>query len=307
MRDKARLCARGDLQSTPYDTYAATVAACVFRFCCALAAAFDLEMEQFDVVYAFRNAELPYAMYVRAPEDFQRPRYALRLYKALFGLKEAPMLWQADFRTSLEEFGLKSVPDVLCLYHDRTCLIFFYVDNIVVMYHKRHKNEANALKDRLFKRYEITKQGDLSWFLGIKVHRDRTNRQLYLLQDEYIQHIAHRFETTLYPERKTTTPIPTNMDWSTPADLKATKEEVHGYQERVGCINRCAIQIRPDVSKAASKLSQFFNQPDLTTPARGRPLYTLSARKERPVPTLWQLEEIRAPYARRRTTRPTAR
>lgn len=27
VRDKARLCARGDLQSNPYDTYAATVAA----------------------------------------------------------------------------------------------------------------------------------------------------------------------------------------------------------------------------------------------------------------------------------------
>ena len=41
---KARLCVRGDLQSTDQDTYAATLAARTLRALMAIAAAFDLEV-----------------------------------------------------------------------------------------------------------------------------------------------------------------------------------------------------------------------------------------------------------------------
>jgi hypothetical protein len=45
---KARLCARGDLQATEQDNYAATLAAKTFRAIMAIAAAFDLEVFQYD-------------------------------------------------------------------------------------------------------------------------------------------------------------------------------------------------------------------------------------------------------------------
>ena len=41
---KARLCVRGDLQITEEETYAATLAARIFRALMAIAAAFDLEI-----------------------------------------------------------------------------------------------------------------------------------------------------------------------------------------------------------------------------------------------------------------------
>ena len=41
---KARLCVRGDLQITEEETYAATLAARIFRTLMAIAAAFDLEI-----------------------------------------------------------------------------------------------------------------------------------------------------------------------------------------------------------------------------------------------------------------------
>jgi hypothetical protein len=44
IKHKARLCARGDLQETTDETYAATLAAQTFRFMMAIAAYFDLEV-----------------------------------------------------------------------------------------------------------------------------------------------------------------------------------------------------------------------------------------------------------------------
>ena len=55
---KARLVARGDLQTTEEETYAATLAAQNFRALMAIVAAFDLEVKQYDTVNAFANANL---------------------------------------------------------------------------------------------------------------------------------------------------------------------------------------------------------------------------------------------------------
>jgi hypothetical protein len=58
LKYKARLVARGDLQVTEEDTYAATLAAQTFRAIMAITAAFDLEIRQYDAINAFANAQL---------------------------------------------------------------------------------------------------------------------------------------------------------------------------------------------------------------------------------------------------------
>ena len=64
---KARLVARGDLQHTMMDTFAATLAARLFRFLMALAAAFGLETRQYDAVNAFANALIDEPTYCKPP------------------------------------------------------------------------------------------------------------------------------------------------------------------------------------------------------------------------------------------------
>ena len=55
---KSRLVARGDLQSTEKEIYAAIVVIQTFRAIMAISAAFDLEIRFFDVMNAYINAEL---------------------------------------------------------------------------------------------------------------------------------------------------------------------------------------------------------------------------------------------------------
>ncbi|KAK1911223.1 hypothetical protein P3342_011825 [Pyrenophora teres f. teres] len=88
LKYKARLVVRGDLQEQYGDTYAATLAARLFRALMALACAFNLKAMQYDVPNAFLNANMDRTLYVRTPDGFQ-DRYGpnLRLLRALYGLK----------------------------------------------------------------------------------------------------------------------------------------------------------------------------------------------------------------------------
>ena len=87
-RLKARLCARGDLQSTVLDIYAATLATKAFRFIMALVAYFDLECEQFDFVAAYLNSLLLEPIYLEPPQGISNSNKVLLLFRALYSLKE---------------------------------------------------------------------------------------------------------------------------------------------------------------------------------------------------------------------------
>jgi hypothetical protein len=60
----ALIVVRGNLQEEWIDTYAATLAARMFRYLMALAAAFGLKVYQYNVLNAFLNAHLSKLVYV---------------------------------------------------------------------------------------------------------------------------------------------------------------------------------------------------------------------------------------------------
>src|SRR6266436_9602366 len=89
---KARLYVRRDLQITKEETYAATLAARIFRALMAIAAAFNLEIRQYNAVNAFTNAKLIKPLYCYCLEGFGQDRHVLELLMALYGLKISPLL-----------------------------------------------------------------------------------------------------------------------------------------------------------------------------------------------------------------------
>ncbi|KAK1917089.1 hypothetical protein P3342_001671 [Pyrenophora teres f. teres] len=133
---KARLVVRGDLQEQYGDTYAATLAARLFRALMALACAFNLKAMQYDVPNAFLNANMDRTLYVRTPDGFQ-DRYGpnLRLLRALYGLKSSsPMGYSLP--ESLRKLGLHPVQGFPCLWMNNRIILFFFVDDIIILCHQ---------------------------------------------------------------------------------------------------------------------------------------------------------------------------
>src|SRR5208282_6861606 len=116
LKHKARLVARGDLQYTAEDTYAATLAAQTFRAVMAIVGAFDLDIRQYDAVNAFANALLTNPIACQCAEGYDRPGFVLWVLRALYGLKTSPVLWYKDFTHTLEDLGLNPVLETNCLF-----------------------------------------------------------------------------------------------------------------------------------------------------------------------------------------------
>ncbi|CAN0059152.1 unnamed protein product, partial [Phaeothamnion confervicola] len=113
LRYKARLVAQGFSQLPGVDygaTFAPVMSADAMRFTLPLAAEFDFEVHQMDVVTAYLNAPLTDPLWMRAPpgpfgfEDCA----ALHLLKAIYGLKQGAYLWHLCLRSWLLSDGFRA-------------------------------------------------------------------------------------------------------------------------------------------------------------------------------------------------------
>jgi Reverse transcriptase (RNA-dependent DNA polymerase) len=258
---KARICVRGDLQDLTdlLNTRATTLAARVFRALMALVAAFDLETAQLDSINAFLNSVLDEVVYCEFPEGFEESGNCLLLKRALYGLRRSPLLWQKELSNTLRHLGLEPIPEEPCLFSNGRVIVFFYVDDIVLLARKEHREEMEGIKAKLSKKYEMRDLGELRWFLNIRIIRDRQQRKLWLCQDSYVDKIVKKFN--LEHGVKAYTPLSLPRSEFVKYDGKATPQDLHAYQERIGSIIYPSIITRIDIAAAASLLATFMTNP----------------------------------------------
>jgi hypothetical protein len=255
---KARLVVRGDQEAKNIteDTFASTLAGKSFRTLIAIAARFNLELIQYDAVNAFVNASLKEAVFMKMPPGQRVAGMILILHKALYGLRKSPLLWQQDFTSTLEKLKWKRVPHEPCCYIRDGVLIFFYVDDIVIAYRKSQQAIADELIQGIRDQYQLSGGDELQWFLGIEVIRNRKEGRIWLCQSAYIEKIAKLAETNL---AYTTTPMATTE--ILPYEGLAEASSITRYQRKLGSILFAAVNTRPDIAFATSRLARFNTNP----------------------------------------------
>jgi len=228
---KARLVVRGDKQAKGrlQETYAATLAGRSFRTLIAIAAKFDLEMVQYDVVNAFVHAPINQDIFMHMPPGYKKAGTILQLNKALYGLRASPLLWQKELSKTLLELGYEQVPHEPCCFKKEGILFFFYVDDVIVAYRKARGDKANELIKQLQLRYKLTGGNPVQWFLGMEVIRDRPARKIWLSQTAYIDKIANL-------ANKGTATVPMTQIELRPRIGLATPAEIQRYQRKVGSV-----------------------------------------------------------------------
>ena len=68
---------------------------------------------------------------------------------ALYRLKISLLLWYKKLTNTLTKFKLKPVLGINCLYTDRWLIIFFYIDNIAVLFTKKDFLRLKEFKAKL--------------------------------------------------------------------------------------------------------------------------------------------------------------
>ena len=80
-------------------------------------------------------------------------KFALLQYNKLFSL--------------LTKLRLKLILDTNCLFSNNKLIVFFYIDNIVVLFHLSNIFAYYKFREKLLDIYKIREMGELKQFLGI--------------------------------------------------------------------------------------------------------------------------------------------
>ena len=264
LRFKARWVVKGYLQRYCIDyeqTYAAVVKPMAFRVLFAIAAYLDFEIEQMDVKTAFLYGDIDVTLYMHMPQGFEQPGMTCLLKKALYGLKQSPRIWYEKLtRFLLEKLGLKPVDaDRSVLATDAGLdgpIVTAYVDDIKIM--GKDAGMVSAVKSQFKAAFDMVDMGPISYYLGLKVERNRKDRIITISQPAYIDKVAARFgldkaAPSQYPIREGQILEPNNK--------QATEAEIKRYQAMIGSVMFAMIETRPDISFAVSAVSRFAQNP----------------------------------------------
>ena len=171
----------------------------------------------------------------------------MKLRKALYGLRnQIPQVVHAEFSKTLRNLGLIPVPDEKCLFVHPTKLIivFFYVDDILLFGAKHLRSGLETLCQNLMNTYKMWRIDGFKSFLNTRVLRDRSNKCLWLCQDQYIEKLVSLYHQKYAPSSHT----PLSGQNLQMYEGQATPNQITAYQRRVGSIIYPASTLRPDIA-----------------------------------------------------------
>lgn len=302
-RFKIREVAKGYFQKrfSHYDhTFAPTARGTTIRLIFSLAASMGLNLTNLDVETAFLAAKLDQELYVEVPEGMKHlypPNSALRLMKAIYGLKQASRLFNMALHEHLVKIGFTRADSDPCFYsrHDpdgSVTFIALVVDDMIVAH---SKPIAPLLKD-METRFAMKNLGDITYVLGMEVSRDWNTDSVYISQRLYIEKMLRRFNMDGPHVKMSKIPSPPDAklsrsmmpdfcqdDWIDPvmcdsdddcfgSDGRIRNEYTIPYRELVGSLLYAAICTRPDIAYAVGVLARYVSNPGKAHWKRGKQL-----------------------------------
>ena len=267
IRLKARLVARGFSQIygiDHLDTYAPVVKLASIRILLAIAAIFGLEIHQMDVVTAFLAGESEEEIYMEQPEGFEigsGEDFVCQLRKSIYGLKQAPRVWNQKIRRFLKSIGFEQLYSDPCVYvnKEKGIILAMWVDDLIIF--GKDLNSVNDLKAQLSEEYEMKYMGELKYFLGIQVHRDRERKIIHISQPGYYRIILERF--SMQDSKPTSTPLSSGAQLTKAATTDTLMDQKE-YQSMIGSIMYAMLATRPDLAQSIQQTSQFSQKPTTT-------------------------------------------
>ncbi|KAF5561739.1 integrase catalytic core [Fusarium phyllophilum] len=194
------------------------------------------------------------------PPGYGQSGKVWRLLKALYGLRKSPKLWFNELASFLKDLGFQHCPDEPCILinNETQLILFLYVDDLLIIAQPEYLQQVNNFKAAIHSKYEIKDLGEAISFLNIRILRDVNAKKLWICQDGYINKLGVKFG--IDQSMRTATPL-TSSYRPQSFEGQATIQQITEMQEKVGSILYAAVVSRPDISYAASQLSQHAMNP----------------------------------------------
>ncbi|CAI7773540.1 unnamed protein product [Closterium sp. NIES-53] len=217
------------------------------------------KLRQIDVANAFLYAPVDAEIFVELPHgSIADPNQVCQLEKSLYGIKQAPRLWQQHLHARLVRIGFLQQPHDQGMYRlskgTDYILLIVYIDDLLYI----------GSTDDITTWFEGDLQRDLTLTVATTVtHYLRVNIQdgdnaIYLSAEKNTDTIAKRFGLT--PTVISTPYRYTDENRKVSALLKPAG--IPDYQRKLGCLLFAAITCRPDLSYSASQLATYLKKPE---------------------------------------------
>jgi hypothetical protein len=140
-------------------------------------------------------------------------------------------------------------------------IVIIYVDDIIML--SSDKAMMQGLKHKLQEEFDIKDLGEVHFFLGVHIERDRAARTITLHQKNYIEEVLERFGMSDCKQIATPFDAKTQL-----VNLKEKENDQHldemrgvPYKEAVGSLMYAMVATRPDLAFVVSLVSQFMSRP----------------------------------------------
>ncbi|CAI7925176.1 unnamed protein product [Closterium sp. NIES-54] len=197
---KARWVVRGFDQEHGRDfaeTFAPVSRHTSLRILLAIAAMKKKKLRQIDVANAFLYAPVDAEIFVELPHGSNgEPNHVYQLLKSLYGIKQAPRLWQQYLYARLTRIEFRQLPHDQGMYRltkgDDYILLIVYVDDL--LYIGSTDNVTTWFEGELQKDLTLTISSTVTQYLGLNIQEGES--AIYLNVAKYADTIAKRFALT---------------------------------------------------------------------------------------------------------------
>ena len=192
---RCRIVVRGydQVVEDPDETYASTPSLLTLKTLLTLAVARGWHVTLADVSTAFLHASMDGEVLVLPPvEYYPSGDVVWKLKRALYGLKNAPKLWQQHLASTLESKGfqrMKSDPN-LYFHAKRKIYLLCYVDDLMLFGERKSVADlvADLQKELLLRVTGELSEGQEATFLGRHMRRTSTSVQMFM-ETSYVDRI----------------------------------------------------------------------------------------------------------------------
>jgi hypothetical protein len=269
---KARIVCRGDLQTPGIDfneTFAPTARLAHVRLALAIAARYNLDIQQMDVCSAFLGALLEEEIYVTPPPGYGEltgtagtgtAKGVKRLLRSLHGLKQAPRVWYGTIKDFLVTLGFvvsKLEGGFFILRqaeHERfRLLMVIYVHDLLLIGEPAF---VSQIKEEMKRRFDMHDLGAVDFYLGMKI--ERGSGFIDLSQSVFINTILHRFG--MQDAKPVGTPMDAKLKLQKRGEEEATCDK-ELYQSMLGSVMYAMTGTRPDICFAVGMLGRYAHDP----------------------------------------------
>jgi hypothetical protein len=195
--------------------------------------------------------EIPYGFQVKEPGD-----WILQLKKNVYGLKDAGRTWHLHLKKALEQRGFTPSAVDPCVFYKKDLILILYVDDMICMCPTKDPIDL-FLAGMIKGGFNLTDQGDVNEYLGIKVIRSDNGKRMDLTQPHLIDKIIESAGLTADSNMHDTPAVETLQKHL----LSKYSQDKLDYRSVIGQMNYLAATTRPDIAFAVHQCARFCADP----------------------------------------------